>query len=272
MSTELAVVEPVRELPPIPAEHDTPAIRRRVEHFFLSIAGIFETWVQRSDNAHTQRSYREAVLGFVSFMGIQWPEEDWRLVKDVAVADVRAWRDAMKEKGAAPNTLNHHISALSRFYEFLQERAAGGRLPILLANPAHKDFIKRKTAKPRRQAAALSLNLLHQSFAMPEGDSPLAWRDRAILYYMYGAAARRETACVAQVSDVRCSEEAGPTVYLRLKGDKAETIGLHVKAYETIRTYLEVAGLESGPLFRTRLNPKSKKLGPLSSPGVRRAV
>lgn len=32
-------------------------------------------------------------------------------------------------------------------------------------------------------------------------------------------------------------------------------------SYETIRTYIEVAELDSGPLFRTRLNAKSQKLG-----------
>ena len=233
-----------------------------MQTFYLSIAALFERWIQRSNNANTRRSYREAVEGFIAFMDIRWPDEDYRFIRDVSVADVQAWRDHMQENGAAPSTLNHRLSALSRFYNFMKEQAAELRLPILLPNPANTNFFARTTAKPRKQAQALTLHLLHQLFALPEGDSVLAWRDRALLRYMYAAGARRETACLAQIADLDFDDEEGPKLLMRLKGNKIEEIGLHIKAYETIRTYLEIAELESGPLFRTRLNAKSQKLGP----------
>lgn len=262
MKTDVILADPVREFPSVFPGSDTPQVRKRVETFYLSIASLFERWIARSGNKNTQRSYREAVEGFIAFMSFRWSDEDYRFIRDVSVQDVQAWRDAMQERGAAPSTLNHRISALSRFYTFLKEQAAELRLPILLPNPANTDFFARTTAKPRKQAQALTLNLLHQLFAMPEGDSVLAWRDRALLRYMYAAGARRETACLAQVSDLDFDDEEGPTLFMRLKGEKTQTVGLHIKAYETIRTYIEVAGLESGPLFRTRLNVKSQKLGP----------
>ena len=124
MRTELTLFEPVQEFPPLPPDSNTPAIRRRTEQFFLSIAEMFETWVGRKSNAHTQRSYRQGVMLFVRFMGFRWPDEDWRLVRDVTVPDVHRWRASMLTSGAAPNTLNHHVSACSRFYDYLQAQAA----------------------------------------------------------------------------------------------------------------------------------------------------
>ena len=68
---------------------------------------MFEAWVEANENLHTQRAYRQAGMLFVEFMGIRWPEEDYRLVRDVAVSDVRAWRDQMKKSGTAPSTRIH---------------------------------------------------------------------------------------------------------------------------------------------------------------------
>lgn len=54
--------------PPILAGSSTPAILKRVEQFYFSVASIFESWVQRRRSPHTQRAYREDVLSFVKFL------------------------------------------------------------------------------------------------------------------------------------------------------------------------------------------------------------
>ena len=48
---------------------------------------------------------------------------------------------------------------------------------------------------------------------------------------------------------------------LHEKGDKRRTIGLHYQAAKAIAEYIEKAGLIAGPLFRPRLNSRSRKLG-----------
>jgi site-specific recombinase XerD len=50
------------------------------------------------------------------------------------------------------------------------------------------------------------------------------------------------------------------TIRLHEKGDKRRTIGLHYQAAQAITEYIEKAGITSGPLFRPRLNPRSRKL------------
>ena len=112
MSTDLTVfAEPVNEFPPILAGNDAPDVKRRAERFYLSVAEMFEAWVQRRPNPNTQRTYRTGVMAFVRFMEIEWPSDAWRLLR-VNVPDVQAWRDEMLEQGAAPKTLRSISSAL----------------------------------------------------------------------------------------------------------------------------------------------------------------
>ncbi|HMB04375.1 MAG TPA: tyrosine-type recombinase/integrase, partial [Isosphaeraceae bacterium] len=51
------------------------------------------------------------------------------------------------------------------------------------------------------------------------------------------------------------------TVTLHEKGDKHRRIGLHFAAAEAISAYIAKAEITKGPLFRARLNSRSKKLG-----------
>jgi len=118
------------ELPPVLPGHASPAVRAKVQSFYTSVAAMFETWMARSENYHTQRCYRRDVLAFIEFLGIRWPEESWRLLR-AGVGDVRAWRQFMDEEcGFAPMTLNRRLSSLSGFFQFLREVAADGKLPI----------------------------------------------------------------------------------------------------------------------------------------------
>ena len=106
------------ELPPVVAGHGSAAVVAKVESFYLSVAGMFEAWVGRSENYHTRRCYRRDVLSFVEFLGIRWPEQAWQLLK-TSVRDVRDWRAFMvEEQDFAPKTLNRRISSLCGFYQF----------------------------------------------------------------------------------------------------------------------------------------------------------
>ena len=101
-------------LPPILAGNSTPAIRKRVEQFYFSVASIFESWVQRRQSPHTQRAYREDILAFVRFLGIAWPAQATALLS-ASIKDVQAFRDELLARDAAPKTLNRRISSVSSF-------------------------------------------------------------------------------------------------------------------------------------------------------------
>ena len=82
------------QLPPILLKHETPAIKKKVVQFYLSIAEIFERWVARRDSPHTQRAYRQDVMALVTFLGMTWPNDATALLT-ISVGDIHAWRDQL---------------------------------------------------------------------------------------------------------------------------------------------------------------------------------
>ena len=247
-----------RSLPPMLSGSAMPATKTKVEQFYLSVAEIFELWTQRRESHHTQRAYRGDVMAFVAFVSIPWPTESWRMFS-VSVADVQRFRESMLTANMAPKTLNRRISSLSSFYRYLAGCAAEFRLPIVVPNPAHAQFIARAKSDPVEETRALSATRARQLMGMPTGDSLLDHRDRAVLKFHLYSGARISTGCRLRVSDFHQDGEES-TIRLHEKGDHRRTIGLHYAAAQAIREYLEKAGIEKGPLFRARRGSRSKCL------------
>lgn len=245
-------------LPPVLAGAETPAVRKRVEQFYQSVAEIFEAWIARHRSQHTQRAYREDVMSFVHFLGIEWPQNSVAMLA-TSIKDVQAFRDLMSEDGRAPKTINRRIASLSSFYKYMAAAASELRLPVTVPNPAHSQFIARESSDPREETRALSASRARQLMNMPIGEGVLDYRDRAILKLYLYSGVRLSTGCRLKVSDFH---QDGDTATIRLheKGDKRRTIGLHYAAAQAISEYLEASGIRSGPLFRPRLNPRSKRL------------
>jgi site-specific recombinase XerD len=245
-------------LPGLLAGHSTPGLERLLEQFYHSVAALLEAWVARRPSRHTQRAYREDVLSFVRFLGLAWPEESSQLLR-VSIRQVQAFRDHLKARGAAPKTINRRISSLSSFYKYLAGAAAELRLPLVVPNPAHAQFICREPADPRRETRALSATRARQLMGMPAGNSVLDYRDRAILKFYLYTGARLATGCRLRVPDFH-QEGDEATIRLYEKGERRRTIGLHYQAAQVIADYIQAAGLTSGPLFRPRRSARSPRL------------
>lgn len=246
-------------MPPILSGQATRHIERRVERFYFSVGAVFEAWVKKRLSRHTQRAYRQDVMGLVEFLKLVWPKEAAELLA-VSVGDVMGWRDSLEACGMAPKTVNRRISSVSSFYKYLQAVAAEMRLPIVVPNPAHAQFIGRSSRDPIDETKALSATKARQLMGLPTGDDVVAFRDRALIRFMLYSGARLGTACRLRVQDFHLADDHEATVRINEKGEKRRTIGLHIAAAEAIVEYIKKAGLESGPLFRPRLGPRSEKL------------
>lgn len=250
---------PENNLPPILAGTATPPIAKRVEHFYSSVAEIFEAWVTRRQSSHTQRAYREDVMSFTAFMKIRWPEDAIRLLS-VTIKDVQAFRDELLARDLAPKTLNRRIASLSSFYKYLAAAASELRLPITVPNPAHSQFIAREASDPKEETRALSATRARQLMNMPNGDSLIEHRDRAILKLYLYSGIRLSTGCRLKVSDFHQDGETA-TIRLHEKGDKRRTIGLHYAAAQAITEYIEAAGISSGPPVPGATQPAEPETG-----------
>jgi len=244
--------------PPILVGSYTPQVAEHVKKFYFSVADIFERWVERRSSPHTRRAYRQDVMAFVDHIGIAWPDDAASLFT-VNVGDVQSWRDGMVGKCMAPKTISRRVSSVSSFYKYLGGMAAEHRLPIIVPNPAHSQFIPRNSADPVDETQALSPSRARQLLGMPAGESILDYRDRAILKFYLYTGARLSTGCRLQVGDFH-QDEHGTTMKLQEKGDRRRKIGLHFAAAQAITEYIAISGITSGPLFRPRLNSRSIKL------------
>lgn len=254
-----AICSSTPELPQVLHGHSTPAIEQQLRSFVGSVASMFDAWLGRRENANTQRAYRADVMDFVVFQGIRWPEEAQRLLQ-ATVPDVQAWRDFLREeKDAAPNTLNRKVSSVSGFYKFMREAAAEARLPILVPNPAHAQFLARESQDPVEPTHALSTSRAQQLMALPKGDDVLGARDRAIIKLYLYTGARIGTGCRLKVEDFHVDDDDA-TIKIHEKGRSRSkrAIGLHFAAAEAIRDYVQKAGITSGPLFRARASSRAK--------------
>jgi site-specific recombinase XerD len=246
-------------LPPILEGCYTLSVEDKVRRFVLGVPEMLERWISRRASPHTQRAYRQDLFTFIGFAGIAWPEEAQDLFT-VTVAQVHAYRDWMLGRSDAAKTINRRISSLSGFFKFLREVAAEMRLPIQVANPADKEFIARDNADPvdeRQHFSAAKARLL---FGMPAGETILDYRDRAMLKCLLYSGIRIGTLLRLDVKDFH-HDEHSPTLRISEKGNRRRTIGLNIAAAQAIRDYIDQAKLEKGPLFRPRLNPRSRKLG-----------
>lgn len=245
-------------IPPILVGQSTAALERRVERFVFSIAAIFQAWVTRKTSPHTQRAYRQDLETLIRYLKLEWPADATKLLT-VSVADVMAWRDTLGEAGMAPKTINRRISSVSSFYKYLQGVAAEMRLPIVVPNPAHAQFIGRTSQDPIDETRALTATRARQLMGLPQGDDVIAFRDRAILRLCLYAGVRIGTVCRIRVQDFHVEGDVA-TIRVAEKGDKRRTIGIHFAAAEAIGEYCKKAVIDSGPLFRPRRGPLSQCL------------
>jgi site-specific recombinase XerD len=269
------VPEGLELLPPVLAGHETPAVQERVGRFYASVQAMLEAWLARRQSPNTRRAYRRDVLDFVAFLGLPTElienggrqvetihkDHAWALLQ-VTVPQVQAWRDYLNhECNAAPNTLNRRVSSVSGFYRFMREAAAEARLPITVPNPAHSQFISRETQEPVTPTEALSATRARQLMSLPEGESVMAYRDRAVLKFYLYTGCRIGTGCRLLVEDFIDSDE-DPKVRIQEKGrgKSKRVLGINAIAADSIREYIEKAGLTSGPLFRARKSSRSEAL------------
>ena len=264
-------------LPTVHLEHDSAVARKNVEQFMGGVAAMFEAWVARRENPNTQRAYRTDVLSFVQFVGIPVlrpidadgneqplaldPGEAHRLLR-CGVGDVQEWRDYMVQvQDRAPKTVLRRITSLSRFYEYVREQAAEFRIATTIPNPAHKNHIPRFDAESVRPTDALTPARIRQLKEMAPGESPIAYRDRAIIRFYLYTGARIRTGCLLRVEDCQLdAEDSKLLLQEKGHGSARRAVGIHFELAEALQEYVVAAELSSGPLFRARKASRSDAL------------
>ena len=129
----------------------------------------------------------------------------------------------------APATLQRKIACLRSFYRHLRREQIIDHDPTAELRPPRS---------PSRLPKVLSRDEVGRLLAQPQGRSPAALRDRALLETMYACGLRASEAITLELSELDL--EAG-MLRARGKGSKERLVPIGSKAIETLAVYLDHA-------------------------------
>src|SRR5471032_504212 len=198
-------------------------------------------WFANLDNPRTRRAYRADLQDFMSFAGIQQPNE----FRIVTRSHVLAWRKTLEDRALSGATIRRKLAALSSLFEYLCEKNAVDFNPVKGAKRPRVESNEGKTPALGDHQARVLLDA-------PDPATLKGKRDRALLSVLLYHGLRREELCQLKVRDIH---DRRGVLHLRVhgKGNKLRYLPLHAGSAERIHAYLEAAGHGdklNAPLFQ----------------------
>lgn len=233
------------------ARESRGAILTAAEFHELSDVPAAMVWLANIENPNTRRAYEKDVMVFLSFCGIERPDE----LRLVTRAHVIAWRASLEAQELAAATIRRKLSAVSSLFDYLCNENAVESNPVAgVKRPTEGSNEGKTPALSDAQAKAL--------LRAPKGQDLKARRDRAILATYLFHALRRSELATLKVSSLH---ERRGVLHFRIlgKGSKMRYVPAHPAATEAIAAYLELAGHgddKKGALFRPISNSRTGRL------------
>jgi len=172
---------------------------------------------------NTLSAYESDLTDFLAFLGPSGAAELERLGASRLVDYV----DACRRRGLSPATIWRRLVAVRMFFRFL-----------VLEGHIRNDVVE-VFQTPRlwnRLPQVLSVEQVERLLAAPEGDGPLALRDRAALEMLYATGARASEVCGLDVGSVNFEYR-----FVRCFGKrmKERLVPVGTRALEALKDYLE---------------------------------
>ncbi len=205
--------------------------------------------MERRLSLNTISSYSRDLNRFIEWLEGKSPLEVQRL-------DIQEYLSRMHESGLSSRSIARNLIVLRNFYKFLVRES------YMQNDPCARIDIPQI---PRRLPEVLTREEVERLLRVPEGDSPRALRDRAILELFYASGLRVSELVGLSINDINLDH--GYLITMG-KGKKERIVPMGEVAVEAIREYLH-----KGKPFLDRKN-RTKKLfvnnrgGPLSRQGV----
>ncbi len=195
---------------------------------------------ERGRSPNTVRAYVRDVGAFLDDAGV----EDDTALRQVRLADLRAWLGTLSRGGAARSTIARASASLRTFFGWLER---SGRIP---ADPSLRLSAPRRlrTLPPvlaQRSAAAL----LDVAAVAADDDDPIHLRNRAALELLYATGIRVGELVGLDVDDL---DHSSMVMRVVGKGDKERRVPFGLPARDAVDAWLErgrphLVTTESGP-------------------------
>jgi site-specific recombinase XerD len=207
------------------------------------------SYAEQSQSAATIRAYATDLRDFRAFC------DDHGLCSFPATSQTIAEYVAHLAQRAKVSTIRRRLAAISVFHQ-----RAGHESPCAhrIVRDVVRGISREKGVAPAKKDAATT-DVIRTLLLAIEGDDAAAWRDRSILLLGFAAALRRSELAALRVEDLRWTKQGLLVLIRRSKTDQlGEGVELAVPfvdnepmcAARTVRRYLAVANIKSGPVFR----------------------
>jgi len=171
---------------------------------------------------NTQAAYRRDLRDFVGWLA-------GRQAAGLTVRDLGDYFGVLAKKGLARASIARQAATLRTFYAFLQLEGVVTESPAELVTAARRDDVIPGTLSPEQ---------VDRLLASPEGDSPRARRDRALLELLYATGCRASEVSTLRLADVHLAETF---CTCRGKGDKERVVPLGRRAVAAVAAWLDGA-------------------------------
>lgn len=209
--------------------------------------------IERGRSVKTIENYERYISRFFQQAKVKTVAD----ISEGAVRTFRLWLNRQMNRDGEPmkrRTQNYYLIALRAFLKYLRKRDIKALAPerIELAKTAERELDLISVAELRRLLAA------------PEGDSPRALRDKAILETLFSTGLRVSELCALN-SDIDLSRDEAT---VRGKGDKLRVVFLSPKAKAAITKWLDARDDMDEALFvqlgKNRAGVRELRLTPRS--------
>lgn len=190
--------------------------------------GIVESFLEKltvSDglSQNTTLAYKRDVLDFQKFI-------EAKKLKPSPEA-IRHYLVSLSEKSLSERTQARRLSALKHFFKFALERDIIDHDPTQGVEMPKLPKTLPKALSTQEMEALLTLDR--------ESATPDALRQRAIIEVLYSTGIRVTELATLKMGDLEA--DPNPTLRVTGKGDKQRLVPLSVKAYKTVKTYMDKA-------------------------------
>lgn len=216
----------------------SPACRDALAHWLAtqkSLDGAAE---------NTLIAYRGDLVDFLAFMTTHHgAPQGLGALRQISVADMRAWMASQRAQGVAARSLARKLSAVKSFYRWLAERE-GFEPTAVLSTRAPK--FRKKLPRPLDETAA---RRMIETVELQSQTDWVAARDVAVLTLLYGCGLR-----ISEALGLRQGDAPLPAVLRILgKGGKERVVPVLPVARAAVETYRALcphSGTRDDPLFR----------------------
>lgn len=220
----------MKTLPTLPDAAPSSQPLTAAQFYQLADVPLAMTWFANIDNPQTRRAYRNDLQEFMTFTGIQQPEQ----FRNVTRAHLLAWRKDLESRALSGATIRRKLAALSSLFEYLCEANA------VTGNPV-KGVKRPKIESQEGKTPAIGDHQARSLLNAPDAATLQGQRDRAILSTLLYHGLRRAELCALTVGDV---QERRGVKHLKIhgKGGKIRYVPLHPGTAELIDGYLHATG------------------------------